>query len=267
MNDLILQRITKLPTLPESFTKIESVYHNPKATFKDMADIVQSDPLLTADILKAANSALYGFSHEVRSINKAVSLFGMGTVRGFAMASVVKHSFELDMSAYGISNDEFADMSGLLNAVAVLCYMKKDPSILDLLSPATFLVEMGKVLISHYIIKENLVDRFSEALKTRSSIQEAEREVAGTTTVKVSAALFKYWKFDRDLVDVIENADMPQNAKMQNRQAAEILKCLRTAVTLNATLTTKSVEEATRQMKQYGLDTQCLESVAQDIKV
>jgi len=267
MNDLILQRITKLPTLPKSFTKVESVYHNPTATFKDMADVIQNDPLLTADILKAANSALYGFSHEVRSVNKAVSLFGMSTVRGFAMASVVKHSFELDMSAYNISNDGFADLSGLLNAIAVLCYMKKDPKILNLLSPATFLVETGKVLISRYLIEENLVDRFSETLKTRSSIQEAEREVAGTTTAKVSAALFRYWKFDDELVDVIENADIPQNAKIQNQQAAKILKCLRTAVTLNATLTTKSVEEATWQMQQYGLDAQCLESLAQDIKV
>lgn len=267
MNDLILQHISKLPTLPESFAKVESVYRNPQATFKEMADVVQDDALLTADILQAANSPLYGFSHEIKSIAKAVSLFGMGTVRGFAMASVVRHSFELDMSAYGITNAEFANLTGMLNAIAVLWYMKKDPKLLDLLSPATFLVETGKVLISHYLISENLSDQFSDALKRCDTIEEAEKITVQATTAEVSAALFRHWNFDADLVDIIANANTPQNAKPQNRKIAAILRSLRIAVNLNATLTQESMQKAIAQMQQDGLDFQSFESIAKDIEV
>lgn len=267
MNDLILQHIKKLPTLPESFTKIESIYHNPNATFKNMADVIQTDALLTADILKAANSPLYGFSHEIKSISQAVSLFGMGTVRGFAIASVVKKSFKLDVSPYGITNDEFANLTGLLNSIAVLWYIKKDQSLLDLLSPATFLIETGKVLISHYVITENLLEKFSDALERCSTTQEAEKEIIGATTAEVSATIFKHWNFDDDLVDVIANADMPENAKIQNQQVAKILKSLRIAVTLKATLTKQSIHDATIQMKKYDLDTKIFESIAKELEV
>ena len=76
MNDAILKQIKQLPPLPETAVKIEAVYQNPNSTFEDMVKILEKDPLLTADILKSANSPLYGFSREITSIAQAVSLFG-----------------------------------------------------------------------------------------------------------------------------------------------------------------------------------------------
>ncbi len=127
MNALILKQIQQLPPLPESAIMIENIYQNPNSTFKEMANVIQKDPLLTADILKAANSPLYGFSREISSVSKAVGLFGMGTIRGFALASIVKQSFKLDLSAYNITNEEFSNFSNMLSALAVLWYVKKDP--------------------------------------------------------------------------------------------------------------------------------------------
>jgi len=103
MNDDILKKIKQVPPLPESTMQIEAVYQDPNSSFNDMVKILEKDPLLTADILKAANSPLYGFSREINAINQAVGLFGMGTVRGFALASIVKKSFDLNLSPYGIS--------------------------------------------------------------------------------------------------------------------------------------------------------------------
>ena len=91
--------------------QIEAVYQNTNSGFNDMVKILEKDPLLTADILKAANSPLYGFSREINAISQAVGLFGMGTVRGFALASIVKKSFELNLSPYGITNEMFSNLS------------------------------------------------------------------------------------------------------------------------------------------------------------
>ncbi|MEO1954390.1 MAG: HDOD domain-containing protein, partial [Campylobacterales bacterium] len=85
MTEEILKKIKQLPPLPESAMQIEAVYQDPDGSFSDMVKILEKDPLLTADILKAANSPLYGFSREINAINQAVGLFGMGTVRGFAL--------------------------------------------------------------------------------------------------------------------------------------------------------------------------------------
>ena len=130
MNDKLLQQIRQLPPLPESAMQIEAVYQNPNSTFNDMVKILEKDPLLTADILKAANSPLYGFSREINAISQAVGLFGMGTVRGFALASIVKKSFALDFSSYGITNAQFAELSKKQHALVTSWYIRKDPKIL-----------------------------------------------------------------------------------------------------------------------------------------
>ena len=160
MNDKILQQIKQLPPLPESAMQIEAVYQNPNSTFNDMVKILEKDPLLTADILKAANSPLYGFSREINAISQAVGLFGMGTVRGFALASIVKKSFTLNLSPYKISNEQFAELSKKQHALVTSWYLRKDPKLLSILSPAAFLIHIGKVLIAQYIIDEKLEDAF-----------------------------------------------------------------------------------------------------------
>ena len=72
MTEDILKKIKQLPPLPESAMQIEAVYQNPDSSFNDMVKILEKDPLLTADILKAANSPLYGFSREINAISQAV---------------------------------------------------------------------------------------------------------------------------------------------------------------------------------------------------
>ena len=58
MTEEILKKIKQLPPLPESAMQIEEVYQNPDSSFNDMVKILEKDPLLTAGILKAANSPL-----------------------------------------------------------------------------------------------------------------------------------------------------------------------------------------------------------------
>ncbi len=266
MNDTILQRIKQLPALPESAIQIESIYHDQNSTFNDMAKVIQKDPLLTADILKSANSALYGFSKEISSVSRAVGLFGMGTIRGFALASIVKQSFKLNLSAYKLTNDEFSNFSNMLSALAISWYMKKEPKVLDILSPATFLIEIGKVLISNYVITNNLLNDFSKALQEEDSIAKAEQKIVNMTTAEVTAALFFHWKFDDDLIDVVKNCDSPHLAKPNNQKAAQSLHVLRTAVLLNATISEQSKQQAIELIKSYNLDLVTFETIIQDIR-
>ena len=58
MTEEMLKNIKQLPPLPESAMQIEAVYQDPDSSFNDMVKILETDPLLTADILKAANSLL-----------------------------------------------------------------------------------------------------------------------------------------------------------------------------------------------------------------
>jgi HD-like signal output (HDOD) protein len=254
MTEEMLKKIKQLPPLPESVMQIEAVYQDPDATFNDMVKILEKDPLLTADILKAANSPLYGFSREINAISQAVGLFGMGTVRGFALASIVKKSFSLDLSPYGISNEMFSELSKKQHALVTAWCIRKENRLMGVLSPAAFLVEIGKVLIAQQVIAENKQEDFQAAIAELGDVEAAERELLGTDTPEVSANIFKHWKFEESLIDVIEHCQNPQEAEQENQKAAKILHVVRIAVPINGQITDESVEAAKELVQKYELD-------------
>lgn len=254
MTDDILKKIKQLPPLPESAMQIEAVYQDPDSSFNDMVKILEKDPLLTADILKAANSPLYGFSREINAISQAVGLFGMGTVRGFALASIVKKSFALDLSPYGIDNDMFSALSKKQHGLMTSWCMRKENKLLGILSPAAFLVEIGKVLIAQQIISDGKQEAFRDALAELGDVEAAEQQVLGVDTPEVSATVFKHWRFEEGLVDVIANCQSPEKAEPEDQRAASILHVVRVAVPINGAITDASIEAAKALITKYELD-------------
>ncbi len=259
MNDAILKQIKQLPPLPETAIKIEAVYQNPNSTFEDMVKILEKDPLLTADILKSANSPLYGFSREITSIAQAVSLFGMGTIRGFALASIISKSFTLDLSPYNISTSQYSEAAKLRNALITGWYVRKNPKILGILSAAAFLVDIGKVLIAKMLKENNQAETFSKALAAGANLTETELEYLQTSTASISAQIFDHWRFEEEMVHAIRDSDNPAEAPEAVKLAAQSLSVARRAININGTVTPQSMEEARLLVSNYGLDAESFE--------
>jgi HD-like signal output (HDOD) protein len=247
--------------------QIEAVYQDPNSSFNDMVKILEKDPLLTADILKAANSPLYGFSREINAISQAVGLFGMGTVRGFALASIIKKSFALDLSAYGITNEMFSELSKRQHALITAWCMRKENKLMGILSPAAFLVEIGKVIIAQQIMSEGKEVEFRDALKELQDVEKAEEKIVGVNTPEVSAMIFKLWKFEDGLVDVIANCQDPENAEGEDKKAAQILQVVRTTIPINGVATPESIEKAKDLVNKYSLDIQSFETALESAVV
>jgi len=267
MTEEILKKIKQLPPLPESAMQIEAVYRDPNSSFNDMAKILEKDPLLTADILKAANSPLYGFSREINAISQAVGLFGMGTVRGFALASIVKKSFSLDLSPYGITNEMFSDLSKKQNALVTSWCLRKENKYLGILSPAAFLVEIGKVIVAQQVIADKKEEEFRNALQELQDVEAAERAVVGVDTPEISATIFKLWKFEDNLVDVISHCQNPENAEEEDdKKPAKILHVVRVAVPINGKVTDESIKAAKALIEKYELDMDSFDKAIENIK-
>ena len=267
MTEDILKKIKQLPPLPESAMKIEAVYQNPDSTFNDMVKILEKDPLLTADILKAANSPLYGFSREINAISQAVGLFGMGTVRGFALASIVKKSFKLNLSPYGISDAMFSTLSKKQHGLVTSWCIRKNNKLLGVLSPAAFLVEIGKVLIAQQIIADEKEEEFRDALAELQDVEAAERQVTGVDTPEVSATIFKQWKFESGLVDVIGHCMEPENSDEEaDIKPAAILNVVRVAVPINGVITDDSIKAAKELIEKYNLDMESFDTAIENAR-
>jgi HD-like signal output (HDOD) protein len=263
MNENILKKIKSLPPLPKSVMQIQQITSDPNASIVDLIKVVKEDPMLTANLLKAANSPLYGFSRQIKNVDQAISLFGMSTVKGFALSSAVRSTMKIDLSAYGISEDKFVSVSQIQNALVVNWY-KKDRIKLDILSSASFLLEIGAVIISSILVAEGLANEFKERLENEDRTA-LEREFLDTDTLAVTAEMFSYWKLADKLVNSIRFANDLENADEYIEYSAPLAVAY-TAVDLFNPLTDENIKKGLEIAEKYNLNIDALNEALKIIK-
>lgn len=251
----LIAQIKQLPPLPDSVREIERIYANADSTFSDLVVVVEKDPMLTAELLRASNSPLYGFSKEITSVEQAVSLFGMGMVRGFALATIVKQNISLDLSAYKLSFDDLSRLSTLRNRFVSNWYRKIDAKKASILSAAVFLMELGKVVIAKLIKEQDKTLAFQELL-TNMPVHKAEIELCGSQCLEVSANMFKFWNFGDDLIGTIYYAINYKKAPKEFQELALVLYLTRELIGTDFKLNTAKVEKAQTLLESNGYESQ-----------
>ncbi len=117
MKNSIVESIKSLPPLPKTLIDMQRVTADPDASIADLTKTIEHDPMIVANLLKAANSPLYMFGREIKNVAQAVSLFGMSMTRSIALGNSVRKLLNVDMEPYGVSSDRFAEVSSMQAAL------------------------------------------------------------------------------------------------------------------------------------------------------
>jgi HD-like signal output (HDOD) protein len=256
MNDNILKKIKAFPPLDDTIVRIQQICADRNSSLKSLVDVVESDPMLTANILKAANSPLYGFSREIKNISHAISLFGMATIRGFALSSAIKQNFKIDMSPYGLSNEQFLSITATQSAIMFNWYGRVDRQKLDILVPAAFLMEIGKIVIANELKENHKADEFKTALQNINSPQELsalEKKFVGFCNEDITAKIFEQWNLENELVEAIKNSNTPETATDDIKAYALALKIVKNAINSSAQLSDDSISNALKIIEENKL--------------
>jgi two-component system, cell cycle response regulator len=98
---------SSLPSLPAAALRVLQLTQDDKLALDELAGTIASDPALSSKVLRAVNSSVYGLPHKVSSVQQAVALLGIHTVRtlvlGFSLSTSLKansNSTGFDYLAY-----------------------------------------------------------------------------------------------------------------------------------------------------------------------
>jgi len=265
MKSSIIESIKSLPPLSKTIMDINRVYSNEESGIMDLAKVVELDPMIVANLLKAANSPLYGFGKEIRNVAQAVSLFGMSMTRSIALGNAVRKLLNVDMKPYGITSDDFADVSAKQAKLVQSWYNTIDKEKADKLYLAAFLQETGKILISSDIIQEDEDISFRSEIDTSNDIAQVEKSYVDVTSAEVTAAVFAHWKFDAEFVDMIKYSDNPSQAPEDVKEFAMALNIVKTIVPMNKPFADGSINFGLRKARDAGYDYEVLEDMLDDI--
>ena len=88
----IIKKTDKLPTLPGIALKLMDALRQEEPDLDEITKLISSDPSLSAEILKCINSPFYSLRTKITSVNHAVNLMGLKTVKNLALSfSLVKN--------------------------------------------------------------------------------------------------------------------------------------------------------------------------------
>src|SRR5438552_4012902 len=85
--DELFAQLQELKTIPNIVWEIINSFNHPQLDFTTLAEQICREPALTAKILRIANSAFYGLPRQVGSIQDAVVILGLNSVRNLALAA------------------------------------------------------------------------------------------------------------------------------------------------------------------------------------
>ena len=77
--------LKSLPPFPAVALQLLSVLDNPDVPLKKIVELLRVDPALSAELLRVANSALYGFLQRIDTVNHAVVVLGTENVKRLAL--------------------------------------------------------------------------------------------------------------------------------------------------------------------------------------
>jgi len=266
MTQTLIENIDSIPPLPESVQALEKVYNDPESTFEDFTKIIEQDPLLTADILKLVNSPLFGLPRKVNDLSQAVSLLGKDAIRSCALNSVVENNFTIDLSPYNMTKEDFAKACALQLSLAMNWVGRADRDLVGILSPAAFLVDLGRVVIAKTLIDDDKVSIIELALISGEDISQAEITACGVEATEVTATLFEKWNFDSETIYIIRHCDDPYSTKKEKQKIVAYLKAIREAVLPNGDITEDSIAEAKVTIEEFNLDEEKFDKAIEKIQ-
>ena len=265
--DDLLRRVESLPPLPRTIILIEEYRRKSEKEISELHDIISKDALIVTNLLKIANSAMFGFRSKVETPIRAISLLGINFTISVAISASSQKLLVTTLAPYGLTNDNFMNSSNIASVLASLWLGKIDESIKDEIILPALLIDIGKYIIADMILNEQKEKEFKVKIEEGIlSIEEVEKEFLGFSSSYVTAQIFKHWKLSPNLINSIEFVDDINNVSKEFERKAKILSVIKTVANIKEPLSEKSIKEGIIKAKEYGFDTNILAQTIENLK-
>ena len=215
--EALFQQPSALPVAPRIVQELISSFDNETVSPDEITRKLAADPVLSAKLLRLANSAYYHVSRSVSSINDAIAMLGFVTVRTLVVSSGLVHGFK---SAPGMDLKQFWRYS-LNTAVIAKWLANRAHENTDLAFTLGMMHAIGQLVIHAGMPEQALqVDKVTGVLDPRRF--SAERTSFGYDHADVGAELASRWKFPESFAAAIRSFPQPLNQQPFNPMAGII---------------------------------------------
>lgn len=235
-----LKHVSELSTISPVAVELINKINLPNTTRKDVADLVEKDEILYANIFKFVNSAAFPSARRPQNLVQAIDLMGTNEVRNLVFAIAARKAF-VDLELWFRS--VFTAFAAQKFARAKE-YSQDDVSNIYILG---LMQSLGEQIYTTFYKQEN--EPIKEA-KTFTEKLKLQKEIFGFTSLELSAEILK----DFGLPDAIINLIEFQKLDFEDENFKEVNALIYTAACLAELSSETAAEEVTPEDLEESLN-------------
>ena len=212
--ETLFSHVHNLPNIPKVVQELISNFNNPETDANDISNKIQMDQVISAKVMRLANSARYGAGRSIKSIDSAVVMLGFDTLKTLVMASGITGSFKdiphFDKREFWRNSFMVANISKLIAK-----HTQEDP---ETAFTCGMMHNIGELLIHlNEPEKSTKIDSLVAEGAIRSQLQQNQ---FGYDFTEVGAELARRWNFPDIIQSAIHQHADPLSYETQNPLAA-----------------------------------------------
>jgi HD-like signal output (HDOD) protein len=199
----IVQSVGELPPMPQTIFKAREILQDPTSSIKDLAEVLETDPAIAAQVLKMANSPYYGMSGKVSSLQNASVVLGQKVIGELLTMAGASSILGNTLEGYGLeAGFMWRHSLGVAFASKNIASMKH-PSLTNDAFTAGLIHDVGKLVLDPYIVerKKTFESFMNDGQK---SFLEAEKSILGFSHSEIASELCKVWGVPASLSKAIQ---------------------------------------------------------------
>jgi HD-like signal output (HDOD) protein len=222
----ILRSIENIPMLSPSAAHLLALCEDCDHGLMDIIKIVKNDSVLTARLLRTANSPAYCRTMAITSVDRAVSLLGEDIVVSLALEEATTSVFHRQLTGYESGQEDLwrHDIKTAIAAKKLNRYVA-DRQSTELAFTSGMLHDLGKSVIADWLGRspeqKNIIENIEKG--RFNDFLEAEEKILGLTHAQAGFAVAKRWGLPTPLASVILYHHAPSYAQKQFRPLCYIV--------------------------------------------
>ena len=202
LREAIVTRLLKgefqIPLLPTVANKIMSITRQDDFSLRDLSEVIITDQVITAELLKHANSAFYNRGRTIESVTMAVQLLGAQTVTNLVLT--------LSLRSVVTGRDIFLENKKLVWKRSLACALlaRSMSGIVQIDREQAFLcglmIDFGKIVL--YSLIQDLMHKEPQYRHTTKAVIDY---IIHSYHQKVGATVAKKWTLPASVLESITN--------------------------------------------------------------
>jgi putative nucleotidyltransferase with HDIG domain len=242
--DALVSRIQDISSLPAVAVKTMEIANDPDSSTLDLVKVVETDPSLSARILRCVNSSAYSLRGRITNLQRAISFLGMREIRRLAVTASVSELFTQDEAIGHYRRRGLWKHLVAVGLCARLIAMRQKMAGFEDAFLAGLLHDIGIVFEDQYAH-----ERFCAvigALNNNTPLVETERKYLGFDHTRLGVKVAESWRFPECVKAAIGYHHLSINYR---GEAIAIVRCVEVA---NLICTVKEYSSVGRKLVQVS---------------